>query len=87
MPNIKQAGKRAKQALVRRMRNRSTRSEIATSRRLFVEAVDSKDKAKAMKAFSAFCSMLDKSAKRGIIKQNAADRRKARASAMLKKLA
>lgn len=87
MPNIKQAGKRAKQALVRRACNRSTRSEIATQRRRFVSAVESKDKSLAMKEFNAFCSILDKSAKRGIVKKNAADRRKGRASAMLKKLA
>jgi small subunit ribosomal protein S20 len=86
MPNIKQAGKRAKQALVRRVRNRSTKSEIATSRRVFVDAVESKDKSKAMKEFSAFCSILDKSAKRGIIKPNTADRRKARAAAMVSKV-
>jgi len=87
MPNIKQAGKRAKQALVRRVRNRSTKSEVATSRRVFVEAIASKDKSKALKEFSAFCSILDKSVKRGIVKKNAADRRKARASAALAKLA
>ena len=87
MPNIKQAGKRARQALVRRASNRSTKSEIATARRIFVTAVESKDKDKAMKEFSAFCSMLDKSAKRGIVKSNTADRRKARAAAMLVKLA
>ena len=87
MPNIKQAGKRAKQALVRRQRNRSTKSEIATARRVFIAAVESKDKAKAMKEFSAFCSILDKSAKRGIIKKNNADRRKARGAAMLAKMA
>ena len=87
MPNIKQAGKRAKQAIGRRLRNRSTKSEIATGRRLFVAAVESKDKTKAMKEFSAFCSILDQSAKRGIIKKNNADRRKSRAAAMLAKMA
>ncbi|MEI8122048.1 MAG: 30S ribosomal protein S20 [bacterium] len=87
MPNIKQAGKRARQALVRRVRNRSTKSEIATARRVFVDGIESKDKAKALKEFSAFCSILDKSVKRGIVKKNAADRRKARASAALAKMA
>lgn len=86
MPNIKSAGKRAKQALVRRVRNRSTKSEIATSRRVLVDAVESKDKSKVMKEFSAFCSMLDTSAKRGIIKKNTADRRKARAAALIAKI-
>jgi len=87
MPNIKSAGKRAKQALVRRARNRSTKSVIATARRVFVEGVESKDKAKALKGFSSFCSVLDKSVKRRIIKKSTADRRKSRASAMLAKMA
>jgi len=87
MPNIKSAGKRAKQAVGRRARNRSTKSVIATARRVMVEGVESKDKTKAMKEFSAFCSILDKSVQRGIIKKNTADRRKSRAAAMLAKLA
>ena len=86
MPNIKSAGKRAKQAEVRRLKNRGVRSFIATKRRLFVTCVDEKDKDKAMAGFKAFCSVLDKSAKRGIITKNAADRRKSRAAAMLAKV-
>jgi small subunit ribosomal protein S20 len=86
MPNIKQAGKRARQAEVRRLTNRSARSTIATKRRVFVEGVESKDKAKAMAGFQEFCSVLDKTAKRGIIPPNTADRRKARAAAMLAKM-
>lgn len=87
MPNIKSAGKRARQAEVRRMKNRSTKSAVLTARRHFVEAVESKDKKKALEAFNAFCSILDKSAKRGVLMQNNADRRKARASAQLAKMA
>lgn len=86
MPNIKSAGKRAKQAEVRRSKNRSAKSLVATKRRLFLAAVETKDKDKAMAGFKVFCSTLDKSAKRGIIKKNAADRSKARASAMLAKM-
>lgn len=86
MPNIKSAGKRAKQAEVRRLKNRSAKSLIATQRRLFVAAVATKEKDKAMAAFRTFCSVLDRSAKRGIIKNNTADRRKARAAAMLAKI-
>lgn len=87
MPNIKSAGKRAKQAEVRRLRNRSAKSLIATKRRLLVSAVGEKSKDKAMSSFKEFCSVLDKSAKRGIITKNTADRRKSRAAAMLGKLA
>ena len=86
MPNIKSAGKRAKQAIVRRSKNRGTKSLIATKRRLFVAAVETKEKDKAMAGFKAFCSTLDKSAKRGVIKKNAADRSKSRASALLAKM-
>lgn len=87
MANNKSASKRARQADVRRQKNRSAKSEILTVRRQFIEAVESKDKAKALAQFQAFCSVLDKSAKRGIIMANNADRRKGRASAMLAKMA
>jgi small subunit ribosomal protein S20 len=86
MPNIKSAGKRAKQAEVRRLANRSARSSVATKRRIFVSAIESKDKAQAMTAFRQFCSVLDKTSKRGILTKNSADRRKSRAAAMLAKL-
>ena len=87
MANNKSAAKRARQADVRRLKNRGAKSEIMTVRRQFIEAVESKDKGKALEGFKAFCSILDKSAKRGIIMANNADRRKARASAMLAKMA
>ncbi len=87
MPNIKSAAKRAVQAEKRRLRNRSTKSAIATAKRTFQTAVQSKDKSKAFQAFQSLCSVLDKSAKRGIIMKNTADRGKARASAALTKIA
>jgi small subunit ribosomal protein S20 len=87
MANNKSAAKRARQADVRRQTNRSAKSEILTVRRQFLQAVESKDKGKSFEQFKAFCSVLDKSAKRGIIMTNNADRRKARASAMLAKMA
>jgi small subunit ribosomal protein S20 len=87
MANNKSASKRARQAEGRRDINRSAKSEILTVRREFIQAVESKDKAKALAGFQAFCSILDKSAKRGIIMTNNADRRKGRAAAMLTKMA
>ena len=86
MANNKSAAKRARQADVRRYSNRSAKSEILTVRRQFLQAVESKDKGKALDGFKAFCAILDKSAKRGIIMTNNADRRKARASAALAKM-
>lgn len=87
MPNIKSAAKRAVQAERRRLRNRSTRSAIATAKRGLQTALQSKDKTKAFQAFQSLCSVLDKSVKRGIIMKNTADRGKARASAALGKMA
>ena len=86
MANNKSATKRARQADGRRESNRSAKSEILTVRRQFLQVVESKDKGKALEAFRAFCSILDKSAKRGIIMTNNADRRKERASAILAKM-
>ena len=47
---------------------------------------DKKDKEAATKAYQKYCSILDKSAKRGIITKNTANRRKARAAERLKTL-
>ncbi len=86
MPNIESAAKRARQAEVRRLRNRSARSAIVTQRRAYLKAVESNDKTLAMKLFREFCSLLDRTAKRGIITKNTANRRKSRASHMLAKM-
>ena len=87
MANIKSAEKRARQAVERNLRNRMTKSAILTMGKQFVAAAESGDKSKALQSFSRFASLLDKSAKRGIIKQNNADRHKSRASARLAKMA
>jgi small subunit ribosomal protein S20 len=83
MPNIKSAAKRARTSQLRRLRNRDAKSRIATSRRVFMEAVGTKDKDKSLKLFREYCSILDKSVKRRIITRNTADRSKSRASKRL----
>ncbi len=87
MPNIKSAIKRVKTSEIRRQRNASNRSALNTMRRSYLDAIASGDKAKAGEAFKAFCSALDKTAKKGAISKNAADRRKSRAAAKLNALA
>lgn len=87
MANIKSAEKRARQAVGRNLRNRMAKSSILTISKKFAEVVESGDKTAAMKLFSQFASLLDKTAKRGIIKENNADRHKSRASAKLAKMA
>jgi small subunit ribosomal protein S20 len=87
MPNIKSAAKRVKTAAKANLRNRSIKSELLTFRRKVEEAIAAGDKSVATAAVSTYASKLDKAAKRGVIKSNTADRKKARTAAALAKLA
>ncbi len=87
MPNILSAAKRARQALVNRQRNRNEKARLLSQRRAFLADFEAKDKPKAFESFRAYCSFLDKAVKKGIIKKNTADRKKARASKWLTKMA
>ena len=86
MPNLKSGFKRMQTSAVSRLRNRSEKTLILSVRRAFLAAVEGKDKDKVMAAFREYGSVLDKAAKKGIIKQNNADRKKSRAAAMLAKV-
>lgn len=87
MPNIMSAAKRARQAEKHRARNRGVKSAIHSERRLFLAAIEAKDKDKALQLFRRFGSVLDKAVKHGIIPKNTGDRSKSRASRQLAKLA
>ena len=84
MPNIKSAEKRVRKSAKARQRNVETKTLIKNGRRELFSKLDKKDKEAAAKSFSQYCSMLDKSVKRGIITKNTANRRKSRASNRLK---
>jgi small subunit ribosomal protein S20 len=86
MPHTKSAAKRAEQNVDRRTNNRATKSTIHTLSLKLAEMIEAGDKDKAMKAFSAFVSGLDKAAKTGVIAENNASRRKARGASALKKI-
>ena len=86
MPHTKSATKRMQTSAQKRDVNRSGKSAILSLRKRFLAAIASGDKAKSLELFCLFCSVLDKSAKKGVILENNADRRKARAAAMLAKL-
>ncbi len=83
MPNIKSAMKRVRTSEKARVRNTAIRSLITTSRRKFLELLAGKDKEKISAAFSQYCSVLDKAAKKGVIKKQKAVRRKRRAAAKM----
>lgn len=83
MPNLYSAVKRMRVAEKAHLRNRAAKSGISTSRRELFETCAGKDFAKSRQAFSAYCSILDKAAIKGLIKRNTAIRRKRRAAAKL----
>jgi small subunit ribosomal protein S20 len=85
MPNIKSARKRMRTSADSRELNRAARARITTARRKLETAVDSGDRTRATEAVRGYASVLDKAAKRGAIKKNAASRRKARAAALVKR--
>lgn len=83
MPNIKSAIKRVGTSERRRVANKGVKSRIATLRRMLSQAVTDGDKAAGEKTYRAYCSAVDKAAKNGTIKKNAASRRKSRAAKRL----
>jgi small subunit ribosomal protein S20 len=86
MAKIKSAIKRAKQAAVSQARNKAGKSRCLTARKKVLAAIESGNKEEAEKAFSAYTSVLDKTAKKGIIAKNNANRKKARMAANVAKL-
>ena len=83
MPNIKSAMKRVRTSETARKRNRAVKSRVATARRDVLTECSNRNVEKADQSFRTYCSVLDKAAKRGIIKKNTAIRRKRRAAAQL----
>lgn len=86
MPNLKSGEKRMRQYATRRARNLAVTTEIRTIRRKLFQAVAGKKKDEAGKAYREYCSLLDKSAKKGVIGKNTAVRRKTRAAEMVRGL-
>jgi small subunit ribosomal protein S20 len=84
MPTTKSAKKRLRQNIVRRGRNRSTRTTLKTLIRRVREAVAAGDAAKAASDFRVATKKLDQAAGTGVIHRNAAARTKSRLSAAIK---
>ena len=72
MANTRSAAKRSRQTLKRTLRNRSVLTRLRTMQKGVRSAEASGDQIRAL------ISAIDKAAKRGIIDENAANRRKAR---------
>ena len=80
MPNKKSAEKRVKQALKRRMENKSIKAEIKTGFKNLATSIKSGEKEKVINLFNEYQSLCDKAVKRNVIHKNAAARYKSRAS-------
>jgi small subunit ribosomal protein S20 len=84
MPNISSAKKRLRQSLVRRTRNRATKSELKTRIRKVLELAKAGDAEKTETEFRTTVKKLDQAAAARIIHPNRASRLKSRISARLK---
>ncbi len=84
MANSASARKRARQAETNRKANASRRSMMRTYMKKVVAAIEAGDKDKATEAFKTAESILDRSAKNGLIHKNKAARHKSRLIAQIK---
>lgn len=87
MANSPQAKKRIKQAEKSRAQNASQRSSMRTAVKNVLKAIIAGDKAAAQTAYGKACSMLDRSARKGLIHKNKAARLKSRINTKLRALA
>jgi small subunit ribosomal protein S20 len=85
MANHKSALKKIKQDNVRRARNRSAKSAMRTEIKSLLSVLESKDKAKINDSLREAFSVIDKTAKKGVIHTNTASRYKSRLSIKAKK--
>jgi small subunit ribosomal protein S20 len=80
------AAKRHRQSLKRRLRNRTAKSEVRTSIKIFTTAVSSNDKDEAGKAYKLVIKKMDTAAGKGIYHKNTVARKKSRLAKMLNRL-
>ncbi len=86
MANSKQAEKRIRQSIIRRDRNRAAMSRLRTSVKELRSAADS-DVTKARELLPATLSLIDVTARKGVIHTNAAARRKSRLTRLVNRRA
>ncbi len=78
MANSAQARKRARQNETRREHNTGRRSMMRTNIKKVLKAIEAKDQEGAKSAYRDAVSIIDRSAKAGLIHKNAASRYKSR---------
>jgi small subunit ribosomal protein S20 len=86
MPNTSSAKKRMRQDAVRRMRNRSTKSNLRAQLRKVRAAITAKKLDESVAEYKTLVAKLDRAAGANVIHANAAARTKSRLSAAIKAL-
>jgi small subunit ribosomal protein S20 len=86
LANIASAKKRMRQNVKRRARNRMVRSKTRTFVKKANELIEAGDQSTAVVAVQAAMSQLDRSAQKGVVHHNNADRRKSRLAKKLQAL-
>jgi small subunit ribosomal protein S20 len=84
LANTAQARKRARQNVTRRDHNTGRRSMMRTHIKNVLKAVAAEDKDGAQTAYQSAVSIIDRSAKAGLIHKNAAARYKSRLNARIR---
>lgn len=82
----KSAEKRNRQSEKRRLQNKSEKTAIRSSAKKVLVAAEGKDKAAAEAALKAMIKKIDTAARKGIVKKNAASRKKSRMQRMVNAL-
>ncbi len=78
LPNIKSAKKRVKVIAAKTLQNKMVKSQLRTTIKKYLAAVESGNKENAMAAYRAAVKKVDQAASRGIIHKNAAAHKKSR---------
>ena len=86
MANHKSAAKRARQSLVRKARNLSTKRTVRTAEKKFRAAIESKELENAQNLLKAFSSQMDRAAKKGVFHAKTASRKIGRLSKALSQI-
>jgi small subunit ribosomal protein S20 len=84
--NCTSAEKRHRQSEERRLRNKAAKSAVKTSVKKFVTLARKKDEEGAEAALRNMTKLIDTAARKGIIKRNAAARKKSRMRKLLNSL-
>ena len=87
MPNIKSAKKRVKVIATKTLQNKMFKSQLKTSVKKFLAAVESGDKAAAAACYTEAVKMMDKAVAKNLLHKNNAAHKKSQFTLLLNKMA